>query len=215
MDYPSNSAKKRAAVVRPPEAKKIEKITTGDIVRRKKPIGKRFTDVFVGGDAKSVWQYIAYDILVPAAKDMLSDAVSSGIDQMLFGGDQRWGSSRRRSRPGNGPLGTMNYGGKSGPINYGGGQRGGPQQMSRRGRAQHNFDEIVLETRAEAEEVLDKMYNLLETYEQVTVAEFYELVGTTSHFTDNKWGWDSLQGSGVQRVRGGYLLNLPKPDALD
>jgi hypothetical protein len=217
-NYPSNSVNKRTPA-RPPEAKKIEKVTQGSIERRKKPLSKRFADIFVGGDARSVWNYIAFDIMVPAAKDMLSDAVSSGIDQMLFGGDQRWGSQRGRrgSRGQSGPLGTMSYGGRNGPINYQSATSRGPvgPQMSSRGRASHNFDEIVLESRADAEEVIDNMFNLLSKYEQVSVAEMYELVGATSHFTDNKWGWTSLQGSGVSRVRGGYLLNLPRPEPLD
>jgi hypothetical protein len=217
-NYPSNSVNKRSSQKRPPEAKNIAKVTTGGIARRKKPLGKRFADVFVGGDAKHVWNYIAFDILVPAAKDMLSDAVSSGIDQMLFGGDQRWGgSSRRRGGNKTGPLGSMSYGGRSGPINYQTQNARGPvgPQMSTRGRASHNFDEIVLESRSDAEQVIDRMFDLLNTYEVVTVAEMYELVGATSHFTDAKWGWTELQGAGVQRARGGYLLNLPRPEPLD
>lgn len=212
VNYPANNGK-RQVPDRPPKAKNIEKVTTGNVSRRKQPLGKRFTSMFVGGDAKTVWQYIAYDILIPAAKDMFSDAVSSGVDQMLFGGEQRWGGSRRRRGGPNmsGPLGTMSYNPQQ--TNYG--KAAQRPQMSRQARATHNFDEIVLESRADAEEVLDAIYNLLATYEQVSVAELYEIVGTTAHFTDAKWGWTSLQGSGVSRVRGGYLLNLPRPEPLD
>lgn len=212
-NYPSNSVSRKNQ--RPPEAKKIEKVTTGSIARRKQPLGKRFAAVFVGGDAKNVWNYIAFDILVPAAKDMLSDAVSSGIDQMLFGGEQRWGGpSRRRGGNKTGPLGSMSYGGRSGPINYQSQARQAPQ-MSRGARASHNFDEIVLESRADAEQVIDRMFDLLNTYEVVTVAEMYELVGATSHFTDAKWGWTELPGAGVSRTRGGFVLNLPRPEPID
>jgi hypothetical protein len=217
-NYPSNSNKaKRVPQQRPTADKKIEKVTQGSVSRRKTPLGKRFANVFLGGDSKNVWQYIAYDILVPAAKDMLSDAVSSGVDQMLFGGEQRWGRPGRRRGGPSGPLGTMSYG-NQGPVNYGNPQRAQQQQgrqMSSRARGMHNFDEIVLESRADADFVLENMYNLLSQYEQVTVSEFYELVGVTDEFTDRGWGWTSLQGSSVVRVRGGYLLDLPRPIVLD
>lgn len=219
MDYPANSRKSKSVQpARPPEAKNIERITSSTVERRKRPLSKRFADTFVNGNAKAVWEYIAFDILVPAAKDMVSDAVSSGIDQMLFGGEQRWGNSRRRRGSGissTGPLGSMQYGGSRGPINYNNPGRSAGPQMSRRGRAMHDFDEIVLETRADAETVIDRMYDLLSTYNVVSVSELYELVGITANFTDNKYGWTDLSGTGVVKVRGGYLLNLPRPEVLD
>jgi hypothetical protein len=218
-NYPSNS-NSRKKVVRQPEDKKIEKVTQGNIARRKKPLSKRFADIFVGGDAKSVWNYIAFDIMVPAAKDMLSDAVSSGIDQILFGGEQRWGGGPRRGRgrPMSGPLGSMSYGGTTGPVNYqaqGARAQNARPSLSASGRGSHNFDEILFERRADAEEVIESMFNLLNQYEVVSVAEMYELVGATSHFTDNKWGWTSLQGAGVARARSGFVLDLPRPEPLD
>lgn len=216
MDYPSNNSKSRAARKQAPPQKNITRVTTGNATVRKPSLGKRFANLFVGADAKSVWTYVAYDILVPAAKDMLSDAVSSGIDQILFGGEQRWGQPSRRRRNYGSPLGSMSYGGTQGPINYQNpkNRQTGPQ-MSRRGRATHNFDEIVLETRADAEMVIDRLFDLLQTYEVATVSELYELVGMSSHFTDQKWGWTDLQGAGVSRVPGGYLLNLPRPEPID
>ena len=87
--------------------------------------------------------------------------------------------------------------------------------MSRQSRARHNFDEIVLDERVEAEEVIDRLFDLVSRYEAATVADLYELVGLSSTHTDNKWGWIDLTGAGVTRVRGGYLLDLPEPESLD
>ena len=91
-----------------------------------------------------------------------------------------------------------------------------PQRaMSRQARARHNFDEIVLDERAEAEEVIDRLFDLVSQYESATVADLYELVGLASSHTDHKWGWTDLHGAGVSRIRGGYLLDLPEPEPLD
>src|SRR3954454_10116741 len=90
-----------------------------------------------------------------------------------------------------------------------------PASMSRRARARHDFDEIVLESRGEAEEVIDRMYDLLSRYDSVSVADMYELTGIQSAHTDQKWGWTDLRGSTVTRTRaGGYLLDLPEPQPL-
>jgi hypothetical protein len=79
----------------------------------------------------------------------------------------------------------------------------------------HAFDEIVISSRQEAEEVLDRMYDLISRYDAATVADLYELTGLEGTHADQKWGWEDLRGSSVGRVRGGgYLLELPEPIAL-
>jgi hypothetical protein len=87
--------------------------------------------------------------------------------------------------------------------------------LSREARAKHNFDEIVLNSRVEAEEVIDRLYDVVSRYESASVADLYELVGLSSTHTDHKWGWTDIRGAGVQRVRDGYLLDLPSPEPLD
>ena len=79
----------------------------------------------------------------------------------------------------------------------------------------YDYDEIVLESRGEAEEVLERMDDLLDNYGIVSVAAFYDLVGITGNYTDNKYGWTSLRNASVQRLRDGYLLKLPKALPLD
>jgi hypothetical protein len=87
--------------------------------------------------------------------------------------------------------------------------------MSPRGRATHNFQEYVAGSRVEAEAVIDQMFDLLSQFQVVTVADFYDMIGESSHYTDQKWGWVDLRGAQVQRVTHGYLIDVPKPIALD
>jgi hypothetical protein len=90
-----------------------------------------------------------------------------------------------------------------------------PRTLSRGSRARHSFDEIVIQSRPEAEEVLDRLYDLISKYELARVSDLYSLTGFESSHTDYKWGWTELTGSGVSRVRsGGYLLDLPEPEPL-
>jgi hypothetical protein len=49
---------------------------------------------------------------------------------------------------------------------------------------------------------------------EVSVADLYELLGVAADHTDQKWGWRTLGGASVRRVRDGYLLDLPQPEPI-
>jgi hypothetical protein len=87
--------------------------------------------------------------------------------------------------------------------------------MSRQARRSHDFDEIILDKRVEAEEVIDMMYAILEEYKEVSVHDLYEMVGLDPTWADQKWGWYRLDGARAVRTGSGYLIDLPKPEPLD
>ena len=203
-EFPSNTRKPEKSEERTP---RVEKVISGEVVTRKPPLGRRFKDTFVGGDRANVWEYVLLDVVVPAVKDMLVDAGQQAIEKMIFG-ETRPGSRRPGYRAGS--TGShFNYAGISKTS------RPDPRRdLSREARSNHSFQDIIFEKRHQGEEVLDKMYELLEKYELVTVQDLYDACGVTSNFTDAKYGWDDLQGSRVDRTHGGYLLNLPRPEPV-
>lgn len=209
MDYPSNSHKQKDEASKD-EPKKLDKIITGKAVTRKKSLGKRFKEVFTGGDGRSVMSYVFMDVLIPALKDMIADAGTQGLERMLFGD----ATPRRRphSRSGS-PNGYVAYNRYSRPT-FDARDREEPRRISRQARASHNFDEIILESRGEAEQILDTLTELISKYGQASVSELYELTGIEGNYTDDKWGWYDLRGASAQRLRQGYLLNLPAPEYL-
>lgn len=221
-DYPSNSQmRKQAHPVAPalepaePSTKKIEKVVTGTVVRRKKSLSQRFVGFFTGVDARSTVDYVVYDVAVPALKDLVADVVSQGIDRRLFG-ETRTASRRGASRYGSSQYGHVAYdkAGRSGLSRHHTEQpRVNPAR--RPARAAHDFDNIIIPTRVEADAVIENMYTLLEQYNVITVAELLELCNTTGEWTDAQFGWYSLPGASVSRVRDGYVLNLPKPERLE
>lgn len=217
-EFPSNSHNQREAKVRPAssegvpkDGKSIKRITEGEVIRRKQPLTKRFKGIFFGGSAREAIGFVGMDVLVPAARDMISHSLTELIETMIFGQNRR----PRTFRPE--PYRT-NYNGLSRPGNSYGAPawRNDPRRdMSPRSREVHNFDEIMLESRGEAEQVIDTLYEIVREYNQATVSDLYQLVGITSAYTDQKYGWTDLRGANVQHVRGAYLLNLPKPVPLD
>ena len=204
-EFPPNSKTTKAPAAPVTEDKNIERVIQTEATLRKKPLGRKFMDTFFGTDLKSVFEYVVSDVLAPAAKDMIVEAGSQGLERMIFGDT----NSRRRSSGGVTPTGHINY-------NRMGRQSRGPSPTPQnRVRARHNFDEVVLQSRAEGQEVLSRMYDILSRYESVTVSDLYELVGLRGDHTDLKWGWTDLHGASVDRLRnGGFLLDLPQPEPL-
>lgn len=205
-DYPPNKKEPLQQ-----EDKNIKRVTSNEPVRRKKSLSKQFKETFVGGDAKTAVRYVMFDVLIPAAKDMIAEAGAQGLEKLIYGETRGGRRGRGVTPPPDGPTGYVSY------NRYAMGSRqAAPQRvMSRRARSQHDFDEIVLTSRVEAEEVIDRLFEVVSQYGSATVSDLYELVGLPSTHTDNKWGWRDIRGAGVTRVRGGFLLDLPEPQPLD
>lgn len=204
-NYPANSHKKKEADA-PKADKKIEKVISGNVVERKKPLGRKIAETFAGDDAKSVGSYILFDVIIPATKNLISDMVGQGIDRLLFGASggsrgSRGSSSRHTS------YNKM--------YNSSDRRDDGRRELSQRARSTHDFNEIVLETRGEAEDVLDNLTNLIEEYGVAAISDMYDLVGITGSFTDTKWGWSDLRSASIRRIRDGYLLDFPRPTYIE
>lgn len=190
----------------PPAEKKAECVTQGTVTTRKKSLGRRFFDIFIDENVSDVKTYLVYDVLVPAIKENIADLINSAVGMLFFGE-----ASRRIVRRNNGGNSKINYGGY-----FNGGSKTERMPSYGRSRIAHNFDDVVFETRADAELVLDGLMDILQEYKQVSVADLYDLAGKSTEFTDNKYGWIELRGA---RVVGsptrGYIIDLPRCVTLE
>ncbi len=176
--------------------KKVEKVIKGTAkVKKKSELGK-FKDIFISDDAKNVKQYVFLDVLVPAIKKAVSDIVTDGISMILYGETGHGKKSSTASR--------VSY------RSYYDDRRDDRRYSENRTRTGYSYDDIILDSRGEAEEVLSRMDELIDTYSMVSVADLYDLIGVTGNYTDNKYGWTNIRNAEVVRVREGYLLKLPK-----
>lgn len=192
-EYTPNSHKFKAEIA---EKKKVEKVVKGKVGTRKKTGVRKLTDIFVSEDAANVKSYILMDVLIPSVKKAVSDIVTNGIDMILYGESGR----TKKTSP-------------SSKISYRSYYERDDERYreSRKAKTGYSYDEIVLETRGEAEEVLTRMDELIETYGMVSVADLYDLVGITCNYTDNKYGWTSVRNAEPVRIRDGYMLKLSRP----
>lgn len=213
-EYPGNSLNKAAPPATPSSRpEKLEQITTGPVVVRKAGLGRRFKDAFTGDDGRSVAQHVLWDVVIPAAKDMVYDAGLEVLGRSL--GIER-GSSRRNS--------VINYNNVStlaSKINYSKpGIMQDPRERERRTernvtRGRADLQDIILAERVQADAVIAKLQDLITRYGQATIADVFDLVGMTGEFTDEKFGWVNLDGARPRRISDGYLLDLPRPIQLD
>lgn len=196
-EYKSNSHKARERKNEPVAEKKVEKIISGSAKSKKKSGLQKITNVFVPEDVDDVKSYIFEDIVVPAVKDIILDAVRAFLG---VNGNPR-GKSSSASKVSYRKYYDDRERRDSGSVN--------------RTRSGYEYDDIILDNRGEAEDVLSRMDELIATYGVVSVADFYDLVGITGNYTDNKYGWSDIRNASVVRVRDGYMIKLPKALSLN
>lgn len=199
-EFPSNSHKSKEEII---EKRVTEKVIKGKIKQRKKSLGKRMSESFLEDDSHSVFEYILWDVLIPAAKDTIFDVVTNAGRMFLYGDHEKpRGISRDRGKS---YVSYSSY--------YDDDRRRERHRVNK--RATHNFDDIIFDYKEDAEEVLDKLADLIDDYEMATVGDLYDLVGKTSSYTDQKWGWFNINTARVVRCRDGYSLRLPRVEEVD
>ena len=208
-NYSGNSHKNRNSQeeVVTPKDKNVTSVIQGKAIKRKKGLWRKITETFTGDDARSVGSYVLWDIAIPAFKDLVFDIIKNGAERSLYG--------EVRARGRNDRYGSRSSYDKMFAKSDSRDSRSGRRELSSRARSTHDFGEIVLETRVEAEKVLDTLTELIDQYDVATVNDLYDLVEITGNFTDDKWGWTNLSNARAVRVRDGYLLELPPTESID
>lgn len=200
-NLPDNSHKSRVEKAaqtektEPIDGKRADKVVHGKVKTRKNEM-RKLTDVFISEDVANVKNYILLDVLVPSIKKAIYDIVVNSLDMSLFGGR---GSGKRPTAD---KVSYRDYNSVS--------RRDDRVYSGSRTTSGYSYDDIVLETRGEAEAVLSRMDEIMEEYEIVRVADLYDLVGITGDYTDNKYGWTNIRNADIVRVRDGYKIKMPR-----
>lgn len=190
------------------EQREIQPVTRAPGRVRKAPAGRRLLTTFFQGDAKTTWASMMWETFFPNLRDNIEDSVHNGIST-LFGGTSSRGYYGGARRSHNSQITRHN-------PDRALGARGAVEttRISREDRAAQRLDVIEIDSRAEAEDVLNAMNNTIDQYDVVTLAEFYQMVRITPDHTDFGWGWEDLGGTTIVHHRGSYFLDLPQPIKL-
>jgi hypothetical protein len=210
-EFPNNSraAAAKASSVPPEVDKQIEKIISGEATVRKPSGLKRFRSSFIAGDASSVGEHVFWNLAVPAARDALSETLSAIIHGMIYGERPSRGSGGTGA-PATGPGSTskMNYSSMSSGVAL---SPAASHDVPKR----INPNEIYVRTHAEADAIIAKMFDVLERFKVVSLADLYMMIGHSPNQIDYKWGWKNLDSADVRRDRHGVRLVLPNPQDLN
>jgi hypothetical protein len=214
-EFPGNAhpqTQKQAPKAAKKPEKKIEKVVTGEVKQRKKPFGRKVRDAFSIENNKTLAERLTGEFIVPQSKKLFYEIATQALRMKL------WGDA------GPGPMGArgvgglleqrFNYASVSSPHVIREDPRGGPH-LGYQARNSFSFDEIIFQSRVEAQAVLSQMFEVLDNYGVTTVSDLYSMCGITPAITDENYGWTDLRGSDVAPIRDGYVLDLPRPVAID
>lgn len=190
-----------------PEREPMQVVASG----RKVPqsAGRKFLSEFIADDIHNIKDYILWDVLLPAIKNAISDTVTNGIDMLLFGQTRtRGGNTVKRITPYSSLYSNNVSSNRVFKYNE------TVQDRRPRSLGGYSYQEVVLATRPEAEDVLAQMRLYLDRYGVVSVGDLYGAVGEVPDMIDNKWGWSDLSGACVQRCSDGFILRMPRVESI-
>ena len=201
LPLPNNSNKyKQQNRDKEKEVPKVEKVVNSNLQVQKKSAVKKFADNFVNNDVPKIKSYILDDVIIPSAKSAVSTIVKNVIDILLYG------ESKNNGRY---PADRISY------NSY--------YDRPYRTTVTNNtinrafaYEDVMPLTRSDAEAVLDRMYEVLDYYGFVRVSDLNQFLGITGEYTDNNFGWTSLNGANKYSIGvNQYRLSLPRPTPIN
>lgn len=182
------------------ETPRAERVVKGVAKTKKKSEFSKLGGMFISEDAGNIKEYLLMDWLLPNVKK----AIVTCVDMLLNGGHTTYDS---RSR-GGARVSYSSY--------YDRDRRDDRGTSVSYARNRLDFDDLIFESRGDAEAVLDELFHCLNKYGVVRVADLYDAAGKTPPYTANRYGWMNLRNAEVVRVSGGdYIIKLPKAAPLD
>ena len=210
-------------------SEKKEKAISGVATKRKKNLIERLVVGVIGPDGlPSVGSYVNNEIIKPAIKNTIMDSATSAINMVTdsiitsiqmsifgqsnhnpYGHQQHNRNNYGRPTPNQWGRPNQPYGGQP-RRNYSSAYNQTPAQEPNRARVRGNFvDEYIIEDRREAMSVISALSEQIMEYGKASVADYYDLIGVESAFTDNSYGWEDLSAAVITPVRGGYSIKFP------
>lgn len=189
----AEEAKKNTAI----EQKRTKKVVSGTVKTKKKGELRKATENFISEEASNIKDYVVKDVLVPTVKNTIWEAITSTLDMILFGGTgkAKTGGTQRNLYSYSSQYRTSSTRSNDNYV---------------KARSRFDMDDIIFESRGEAERVIDEMFAVLDEYKIVRVADLYDMAGLSQPYTSNKYGWTNLRNAKVVRVRNGYTIELPR-----
>lgn len=192
-----------------PDKPKVEPIK-GKTVKMKKSLLQRFKDDFFKVSLKDVKDRMFEEVVMPGIKDLVYDFIVTGVGVWFFD------NIRGNKKATNNSTWTS--------YSYGSNTTSKPSKPVAEKRSSRVEGRIIPD-KDEAQYVMTMMFEFLDQYQKVHVADYYQLINETPSQTDWNWGWTSLNGIDMHQVRyydetdnkmkNGWVIDLPKVEPLN
>ena len=206
----SSLSRETSSLVSTQQAEQTEKVKLkGTVVEKKPGFGTRLKETFIAEDARDVGDYIVWDILIPTIKRTIRDIIVGSADRIFLGTSTAPSSSSNLYRDRGVTRVRTDYASRSRSNTTVETRTIPSASIVRSGYRVNDFE---FETRDDAEFVWNKLLEHIAEYGKVGVNQYFEMVGKSSDFTAQRWGWKDLTGAYVvNSTNGTYLLRLPDP----
>ena len=189
-----------------PREKKVRQVTKAK--SKKQGLLRKFTRYIFEDTIETAKEKAFSDVIKPGLQQLIFDTGNELLSLVIFGtAEEAFRSSRRGS------------GGRRGErTSYDKYYKDKERKQTSRDSYRdvpYDPDDIILDTNAEARDVLTELDYTIQKYGQASVADLYDIVGVTSEWTDNRYGWTSIRGAKIKPIREGFLLVLPRTHVLD
>lgn len=214
LDEPSSNSSEE---INKPERKKLKPIVTAEaIVPKKKSLSEKFADLFIAEHLNDIGKYIVSDVVIPTIKDIIVNS----IEMMFYGRSNDMSNRPRRSyydyqSPYRKSYSTSynssyrRYGGYPPDNNI------DEPYLEEPTQTKVDYQNVVLSNPEWARDIISELRARIEEYGSATIADLYDLLGMTSSYTDNNWGWDNPNELRYRRVKDGWWLDLPRVSYLN
>lgn len=190
------------------DEKRTEKVTKGK-VEIDSSLSNRLVDDLDLEDNKVVAKYIFKELLIPKVKDLVYDILTGAIEKKMYRTSS--GPSSRRRHSGNERVSYDTRYSRSNSSYRDRDSDDNPSENS-------DYRNTKFYERADAEDVLNTLCDIIEQYHQATIGDFWDALGKTQddNFAKNaEYGWTNLNNAQVRRVHNYYILDMPRAKYLN
>lgn len=209
-----NTPPEKPAEAAPEETPTVKKIVSGKVTQKQKPLGERFKTMFF---ADNFIGHMTEKVVVPKVKDLaigvldqFFDAIRDGIQEAITG-EPRPRGARPSYGTGRPVYPATNYS----KISSAAAQRvaAAPRIIRRANIVQ----DIFLESREDADMVLEELAAVVDGMGHCTVGDLYGMLNISHDSTHQSWGWDILTDARIRFIPSTqqYKLVLPPPIPIE
>lgn len=166
------------------------------LVKKKDSWFEKVAKWFISEDVDDIKSYLIFDLVIPGIKDVAFDLV----EMILFG------EKSSRKRRGSSKISYSGY--------YDRKERRSRSKSRSRDREDKDtstdYKDIIVEDRGDAEDIVDRMQDLIDRNGKASIADLLDLVNLPSNFADVDWGWTNPRSISYRRVRDGYKIDVDR-----